>query len=259
MAIPAAPPPVTTNPRRPQQRLPAYEKVQRISYAVGVLVPVLAFAAFRAFAAPIKADAAAQMAYSASHPALHQAEQLIVPLAAVLALLGTVGLAQLAIRRSPWLSMIGGALTLAGWGTLPIWAGQDNLTYFMGKMGPNPQLVELWNQFNTSGTSTYLYIFIIGHLIGPLLLAIALRRARVIPLWAPVVIAVSIPLHVLTFVTGAGYLDPIAYAALAAALIPAVAAILTHPEQALPQTQAHAHPRSTGGPGQLVRSSTESE
>ena len=156
---------------------------------------------------------------------------MIVPLASVLSLIGVIGLVQLAIRRSRWLAMTGGALALAGWGTLPIWAGQDNLTYLMGKIGSNPQLVHLWNQFNTTGTNTYLYILIIGHLIGPLLLAVALHRARVIPRWSPIVVAATIPLHVLTFATGARYFDPIAYAMLAGALIPAVHAVLKSPPQ----------------------------
>ena len=182
--------------------------MKRIAYAIGILFPVLAFAAVRGFAAPIKAGAAAQMTYAVAHPALHQVEQVIVPLASVLSLIGVIGLVQLAIRRSPRLAMTGGALALAGWGTLPIWAGQDNLTYLMGKIGSNPQLVHLWNQFNTTGTNTYLYIFIIGHLLGPLLLAVALRRARMLPRWSPIVIAATIPLHVLTFATGARVLRP---------------------------------------------------
>ena len=99
----------------------------------------------------------------------------------------------------------------------------------MGRMSSTPQLAELWKQFNTSGTSTYLYIFIIGHLIGPLLLGVALVRAQMIPLWSPIAIAVSIPLHILAFVTGTRYIDPIAYALLAAALIPAVVVTLRSP------------------------------
>ena len=242
MAIPAAPPstaalavpPRATASLRPAEHLPTHERVKRIAYAIGILFPVLAFAAVRAFAAPIKAGAAAQMTYAVAHPALHQVEQVIVPLASVLSLIGVIGLVQLAIRRSRWLAMTGGALALAGWGTLPIWAGQDNLTYLMGKIGSNPQLVHLWNQFNTTGTNTYLYVFILGHLIGPLLLAVALRRARVIPRWSPIVIAATVPLHVLTFATGARYFDPIAYAMLAGALIPAVYAVLKSPRQPLP-------------------------
>jgi hypothetical protein len=233
VVAPPAVPPVATTSLRPADQLPTYEKVTRIVYAIGILFPAVGFAVIRAFAAPIKAGAAAQMAYSVAHPALHQVEQIIVPLASLLSLLGVIGLVRLAIRRSPRLALTGGALALAGWGTLPIWAGQDNLTYLMGRLGSNHQLVELWNQFNSSGTNTYLYVFIIGHLVGPLLLAIALRRGRLIPQWSPIVIAATIPLHVLTFATGARYFDPIAYAMLAGALIPAVIAVLTQPRPAL--------------------------
>jgi hypothetical protein len=222
----AAPALTLPSTRRPDGHVPAAEKVQRIVYAVAIVFPVVAFGIGRALAPPIKDSAAAQLAYSAAHPGVHQAEAVVFPLVCVLSLLGVIGLARLAIGRSPWLALTGGALALAGWGTLPIWAGQDNLTYLLGKMGTSSQLAEVWKQFNASGTSTYLYIFIIGHLFGPLLLGMALVRARAVPRWSPVVIAVSIPLHILAFVTGAWYVDPIAYALLAAALIPAALATL---------------------------------
>lgn len=210
----------------PDVHVPAAEKVQRVVYAVAIVFPVVAFGIGRALAPPVKDSAAAQLAWWAAHPGVHQVEAVLFPLACVLSLLGVIGLARLAIGRSPWLALTGGALALAGWGTLPIWAGQDNLSYIMGKMGASSQLAEVWKQFNASGTSTYLYIFIIGHLFGPLLLGIALVRARAIPRWSPATIAVSIPLHILAFVTGAWYMDPIAYALLAVALTPAALATL---------------------------------
>ena len=69
MAIPAAPtttaalavPPASMASLRRAEHLPTHERVKRIAYAIGILFPVLAFAAVRAFAAPIKAGAAAQM------------------------------------------------------------------------------------------------------------------------------------------------------------------------------------------------------
>lgn len=235
MNLTAAPALTRPSGRRPDAPVPAAEKVHRAVYAAGILVPAVAFGIGRALAPPIKASAAAQLAYSTAHPGVHQAEAVIFPFVCVLSLLGIIGLARLAIHRSPWLAMTGGALALAGWGTLPIWAGQDNLTYLLGKMGTSPQLAQVWTQFNGSGTSTYLYIFIIGHLFGPLLLGIALTRARAIPRWSPILIAVSIPLHILAFVTGIWYVDPIAYALLAIALIPAARAALRYgPLPAIP-------------------------
>ena len=226
MNLAAAPALTLPTARRPDRPVPAAEKVQRVVYAVAILFPVVAFGIGRALAPPIKDSAAAQLAWWAAHPGVHQAEAVIFPLACVLSLLGVIGLARLAIGRSPWLALTGGALALAGWGTLPIWAGQDNLSSIIAKMGASPATAEVWTQFNGSGTSTYLYIFIIGHLIGPLLLGMALARARAIPRWSPIVIAVSIPLHILAFVTGTWYVDPVAYALLAVALIPAARAAL---------------------------------
>ena len=101
--------------RRPDAPVPAAEKVQRVIYAIAILFPVVAFGIFRALAPPIKDSAAAQLAWWAAHPGVHQAEAVIFPLACVLSLLGIIGLARLAIGRSPWLTLTGGALALAGW------------------------------------------------------------------------------------------------------------------------------------------------
>ena len=70
----------------------------------------------------------------------------------------------------------------------------------MGQAGGGPRLVELWDQLNTSAVlDVYRVVFIVGHFFGPLLLAIALARGGVVPAWAAIAIAVSIPLHVLNF------------------------------------------------------------
>ncbi len=61
-----------------------------------------------------------------------------------------------------------------------------------------------------------------------MLLAIALLRAQVIPHRSPILIAVSIPLHIVAFATGVWYVDPNAYAMLAVALTPAAIATLRH-------------------------------
>ena len=38
-------------------------------------------------------------------------------------------------------------------------------------------------------------LFVVGHIVGLILLGIALRRARVVPLWVAVATAVSQPVH----------------------------------------------------------------
>ena len=49
-------------------------------------------------------------------------------------------------------------------------------------------------------TGTALGIWVPGHILGMVLLAVALRRARVLPRWAAVVLGVSQPIHFLAFV-----------------------------------------------------------
>src|SRR5258708_8878856 len=143
MAVPARPATVP-DAHRPPMPEPASDKVQRIAYAVGILLPVIAFGIGRALAPPIKDGAAAQIAYSAAHPALHQVEVIVLPLVWVLSLLGIIGLTRLAIHRSPWLALTGGALAPARWGTPPILAGHDNPTHLIGPQSPAPQRGCTW-------------------------------------------------------------------------------------------------------------------
>jgi len=115
---------------------------------------------------------------------------------------GTLGMVMLAMRRSPWLATIGGFLALIGLFAFIVFAGQEDLSYLMAQMGGGPQLVALWDRFNTDPLMTaYLYIFIIGHLIGPMLLGIGLGRTRLIPAWAAWAIILRTPLQIAGFLT----------------------------------------------------------
>jgi hypothetical protein len=143
-----------------------------------------------------------------------------------------IGLVRLALPGSPRLALIGGAMALIGAVTYPAWIVQDTLTNMMGQAGGGPGLIELWDQLNTGAVlDVYLIVFVLGHLFGPLVLAVALARGGVVPAWPAIAIAVSIPLHVLnfTFVRGWWFLDPLAYALLLLAMLPAAAATLRAP------------------------------
>jgi hypothetical protein len=63
-----------------------------------------------------------------------------------------IGIAGLAMRRSPWLGTIGGALGIAGWLTFGALADQDELTLRMVETGGGPQFVTLWDDFTTDPT-----------------------------------------------------------------------------------------------------------
>jgi hypothetical protein len=173
--------------------------VASILLAPVVLIPGTIFnpavGGIGAGAANIAANVAADPTTNQLHIAVYVLETFLLPLSAL-------GLAWLAIRRSPWLATIGGGLGLFGWLPWSALAAQDDLTYQMAQMGGDQRFVALWNRFTTDGTMMfYLLEYVIGHLLAYVVLAIALRRARVIPAWAAWALALTSPLTVASFAT----------------------------------------------------------
>ena len=149
----------------------------------------------RAGAANIAANAAADPTTNQLHIAVYVLETFVLPAS-------VVGLAGLALRRSPWLATIGGGLGLIGWLPWSALAAQDDLTFQMAQMGGGPQFVELWNRFTTDRTMGALtLIYVICHLSGYVLLGIALARARIIPPWAAWSLVLTSPITLIAFPT----------------------------------------------------------
>jgi hypothetical protein len=102
----------------------------------------------------IVANMAADPTTNQLHIAIYMLETFLLPL-------GVLGLAGLALRRSPWLATIGGGLGLIGWLPWAALAAQDDLTFRMAQMGGDAQLVDLWNRFTTGwamSTCTLIYV-----------------------------------------------------------------------------------------------------
>lgn len=100
----------------------------------------------------------------------------------------------------------------------------------MARMGGGQQLITLWNQFNTDPLITvYLFIFIIGYLSGPVLLAIALGQTHVIPAWAAWAIILRSPIQVVGFVTHIGLsIEIVTYGLLLLGSVPVALALLRY-------------------------------
>ena len=106
--------------------------------------------------------------------------------------LGLLAMAWLAMRRAPWLASIGAFIVFLGMIPLAASAGLESLTNDIAHMGSNPFLATFAQQFNTDGVMSYYgIVFIPGSIVGPVLIGIALGRARVVPLWAALLITVS--------------------------------------------------------------------
>lgn len=150
----------------------------------------------------IGAGAANIAANAAANPVTNQIHVYAYVLLSFLLPISVIGIAGLAIRRSPWLGTIGGALGIVGWLPFGALAAQDDLTFRMAEMGGGAHLVALWDRFTTDPTMLgFLLVYVICHLVAYVVLPIALRRARYIPAWAAWALALTSPITIVGFAT----------------------------------------------------------
>ena len=182
--------------------------------ALAILMPVgpLAIAIVRGILPYYTTDSNTVMA---AKIAAHQDTEMAViwlTFAALLTLVpGVITLGMLARRHSPWLGTAGLVLASAAfmslfWSTV---AGSDNVALGAARTGMRPAatgtLLTSIGKIPPIGLAVN--IFVLGHIVGLLLLAVALWRGRVVPAWAALllggsqighfVFAVIIPVHAL--------------------------------------------------------------
>lgn len=153
--------------------------------------------------------------------------------------LGYLGMSLLGMRRAPWLATISAALSLVGWIPWSALMGLDDLAYDIVTSGSTPQLAALWTHFNGDTVmTTYLLIYIIGHLLSAVLIGIMLGRLRLVPAWAAWAFALTSPLTILIFpVHNIVFQDVLKYLICALWIIgaiPAALAMLTNKDLAQP-------------------------
>ena len=153
--------------------------------------------------------------------------------------LGYLGMSLLGMRRAPWLATISAALSLVGWIPWAALMGIDDLAYDIDRVGSTPQLAALWTHFNGNAVmTTYLLIYIIGHLLSAVFIGFMLGRLRLVPAWAAWAFALTSPLTILIFpVHSIVFQDVLKYLICALWIIgaiPAALAMLTHKDLAQP-------------------------
>ena len=182
--------------------LPAHRRLLQLVMAVAIvggplsylLGGLLAPAIHDSGRASIAANAAADPKSNAAHLAAFVLASFLLPV-------GAVGLAQLAYPRAPWLATIGGLLAVVGWLPFSALAALDDLTSTMASLPDGGAYAGLLDRFSTDAVmSTYLLVYILGHLVAYVLLGIALGRAGVVPGWAAWAMVASSPLTVAAFV-----------------------------------------------------------
>lgn len=114
--------------------------------------------------------------------------------------LGYLGMSLLGMRRAPGLATICAALSLIGW--IP-WAALivlDDLAITVNQTGSTSELTALWTRVNGDAVmTTFLLIYIVGHLLSAVLIGFMLGRLHLIPVWAAWAFALTSPLTIVIF------------------------------------------------------------
>ncbi len=153
--------------------------------------------------------------------------------------LGYLGMSLLGMRHAPWLATFSAALSLVGWIPWAALMGLDDLAYDIVQGGLTPQLAALWTHFNGDAVmTTFLLIYIIGHLLSAVLIGIMLGRLRLIPAWAAWAFALTSPLTIpIILIHTLIFQDVLKYLVCALWIlgaIPTALAMLTHKDLAQP-------------------------
>ena len=117
-------------------------------------------------------------------------------------LFGALAVGYVARRGAPVLATLGGGLTFVGFVMIGSLGSTDLLMHVMGRDGHDrATIVDVAGLMAAHPTSAVgAGIFVAGHIVGMILLGIAVVRAGVVPLWAGMAIAVSQPFHLVSAV-----------------------------------------------------------
>ena len=87
--------------------------------------------------------------------------------------------------------------------------------------------MEVWNGVASEGVIVFLqYSWVIGHLLGYVLLGIALGRSRAVPWWAACLIIAALPFQAIAYIAHLGVFQLFSYLLIWVGSIPAALAML---------------------------------
>jgi len=149
--------------------------------------------------------------------------------------LSFIGLGLVAMPRSPWLATIGMIFGLAG--SLPYGMFLGPMTEYanVAQLGNNAAYQALLIDFKERGAILFLAgSWVIGHLVGYVLIGIALGRSRAIPLWAAILIIGAIPFQMVAYGANLPVLQDTCFTLIFIGSIPAAFAMLKGKDETVP-------------------------
>lgn len=144
---------------------------------------------------------------------------------------GVLAIGRLTRREAPRVTAAAMLLVVPGYLALTYMIGTDLVLWTGARAGLDAQgLADLANTVHPS-SNVAVVVFVVGHVIGTVLLGLALLRSRTVPAWAAIVTAASQPAHFVAFVVlGSPALDCAAWTANGIAFAVVGYAILRTPD-----------------------------
>lgn len=173
------------------------------------------------------ANGAGQLSLAAAHlTAAHYGNLVLIP--GLLIVPAMVYAARLARPRAPRLAFLGGGLSALAWMAGLVGLGATGLVVYHAVGLPDQStpaaLIDRLGADPIVGTLTLL--FVLGHVLGMVMLGAALWRSRAIPQWAAVLFTAYPLVHLLAHVVGSVPLDNASGVLLAVPSIMAAVAVL---------------------------------
>jgi hypothetical protein len=118
---------------------------------------------------------------------------------------------------APRLAVLGGSLSIVGWIAVTALVMTDAVAIEIAHQGPSKELVGMFENLLTNPLVIALNVAASLHLIGAVLLGVALLRSRLIPRWLAIGATLAAPVHLASNLAGQLWLDSITWGVVAAA------------------------------------------
>ncbi|WP_424528616.1 hypothetical protein ACOZ38_02800 [Sphaerisporangium viridialbum] len=152
---------------------------------------------------------AGALALAAAYPGLYRLSTVAAMLASLLMVPAVLGVKRLVVVGSPKLGSVGAALTAGGYVCYFAIAFTGIIDIAMAERGgPLSDYAAVLDSSQSDASTLWVFLlFVLGNLVGTLLLGLALLRSRTIPLWAAAAVLAWPPLHVIGLVVGSEWFE----------------------------------------------------